>query len=31
MIATDGNLLGMVPIHQEEARELSSFLECCWS
>ena len=27
-IAIDGNLLGMDPIHQEEARDLSSFLEC---
>ena len=26
--AIDGNLLGMDPIHQEEARDLSSFLEC---
>ena len=28
VIATDGSLLGMDPIHQEEARDLSSFLEC---
>ena len=28
VIATDGNLLGMDPIHQEEARDMSSFLEC---
>ena len=27
-IAIDGNLLGVDPIHQEEARDLSSFLEC---
>ena len=27
-IAIDVNLLGMDPIHQEEARDLSSFLEC---
>ena len=27
-IVIDGNLHGMDPIHQEEARDLSSFLEC---
>ena len=28
VIAIDGSLLGLDPIHQEEARDLSSFLEC---
>ena len=28
VIAIYGNLLGMDPVHQEEARDLSSFSEC---